>query len=382
MKTIADIADAGHNSFGLVRLMAAIAVVISHAFVITGGPLALQPFEAMTGYPLGAHAVHVFFTVSGLLVAASFERRPKLLSFAAARFFRIYPGLVVAAVAIFLFAALFVSDAPLAEIVKGSIVGYFAKILVALAGSSAIPGVFETIPHQGVNVPLWTLKYEVLCYAGLGIGMAILIRFPLVKPLTLCWAVIGTSALWLLQGKAYNDAGFLDHIARFSFAFWSGAAAWHLRHRIPVSGAVLAVLFSATAAAIVLKLPVLPHALMLLSGYLALWFGQYRFGWLSRFTDRNDLSYGTYIYGWPVQQTLVWAGFAITPVSNSLATLAITLPIAFLSWTVVEKPALKLKDWFGGPAPVQARIPGSRLPKNQRIATAPAVATTRLPGKP
>ncbi|MCX7864392.1 MAG: hypothetical protein N2423_05065, partial [Novosphingobium sp.] len=62
MKTIADIAPAGSNSFGLVRLVAAMAVVVSHAFVITGGASTLQPLEALTGYPLGAHAVHVFFT--------------------------------------------------------------------------------------------------------------------------------------------------------------------------------------------------------------------------------------------------------------------------------------------------------------------------------
>ena len=101
MKTIADIAPAGNNSFGFVRLMAAIAVVISHAFVITRGASTLQPLEALTGYPLGAHAVHVFFTVSGLLVAASFDRRPSLTAFATARFFRIYPGLIVATVAVF-----------------------------------------------------------------------------------------------------------------------------------------------------------------------------------------------------------------------------------------------------------------------------------------
>jgi peptidoglycan/LPS O-acetylase OafA/YrhL len=344
MKTIADIATAGNNSFGLVRLIAAMAVVVSHAFVITGGAATVQPLEALTGYPLGAHAVHVFFTVSGLLVAASFDRRPSLTAFAAARFFRIYPGLIVATVAVFAVAALFISNAPFAEILKGSITGYFAKIFIALAGSSAIPGVFEGLPHEGVNVPLWTLKYEVLCYIALGVGMAFLTRFPVVSPLTLCWIVIGASSIWLLQGKAYNDAGFLDHVARFSFAFWCGVAAWHLRHRIPVNHMILAVALTVTTVSIALKLPVLPHALMLLSGYFALWVAQYRYGWLSSFTDRNDLSYGTYIYGWPVQQLLLWSGLAVTPITNAAAALVFVLPIAFSSWKLVEKPLLQFKD--------------------------------------
>lgn len=344
MKTIADIAHAGNNSFGLVRLLAAIAVVISHAFVITGGASTLQPLEALTGYPLGAHAVHVFFTVSGLLVAASFERRPSIVAFGAARFFRIYPGLIAATFIVFGLLALFVSTAPMAEVIRGSITGYFAKILIALAGSGAIPGVFEGLPHEGVNVPLWTLKYEVLCYIALGAGMAFITRFPVVRPLTLCWMMIGASSIWLLQGEAYNDANFLDHVARFSFAFWCGVAAWHLRERISVHAGILAGLFAFTALAIALALPVVPHALMLLSGYLALFVAQFRYGLISTFTDRNDLSYGTYIYGWPIQQTLVWAGLALTPAINAPAALVIVLPLAFLSWRLVEKPALKWKD--------------------------------------
>ena len=359
MQTIADIATAGNNSFGLVRLIAAMAVVVSHAFVITGGAATLQPLVALTGYPLGAHAVHVFFTVSGLLVAASFDRRPSLTAFAAARFFRIYPGLIVATVAVFAVAALLISNAPFAEIIKGSVTGYFAKILVALAGSSAIPGVFDGLPHEGVNVPLWTLKYEVLCYIALGVGMAFLTRYPVVRPLTLCWLVIGASSVWLLQGKAYNDANFLDHVARFSFAFWCGVAAWHLRERIWVNAGILAALFALTALAIALTLLVVPHALMLLSGYLALYVAQFRCGWISTFTDRNDLSYGTYIYGWPVQQTLVWAGLAVTPAINSLTALLIVLPLAFLSWRLVEKPTLKLKDRFSS-APFMRRNPATK----------------------
>lgn len=364
MKTIADIANAGNNSFGLVRLVAAIAVVVSHAFVITGGAVTLQPLEALTGYPLGAHAVHVFFTVSGLLVAASFDRRPSIIAFGAARFFRIYPGLIAATVVVFCALALFVSNAPFSDIIRGSATGYFAKILIALAGSSSIPGVFEGMPHEGVNVPLWTLKYEVLCYIALGVGMAFLARYPILRPLTLCWIVIGVSSVWLLQGKAYNDAGFFDHVARFSFAFWCGVAAWHLRQSIPVNLLMLAVLLAITAGSIALKLPVLPHSLMLFSGYVALVVGQYRYGVLSTFTDKHDLSYGTYIYGWPVQQTLVWAGLAVTPLSNSLAALLIVLPLAFVSWILIEKPALRMKDRFAGTLPAQGRLSGSVLAKN------------------
>ena len=56
MTIISDFATAGKNSFALVRLVAAMAVVVSHSYIIAGGMAVLQPFEALTGYPLGAHA--------------------------------------------------------------------------------------------------------------------------------------------------------------------------------------------------------------------------------------------------------------------------------------------------------------------------------------
>ena len=345
MTMIGDMSSAGNNSFGLVRVLAAIAVVLSHGYVVTFGAHAVEPLEMLTGYPLGAHAVHVFFTVSGLLVAASFDRRPSVIAFGAARFFRIYPGLIVATLVVFVLTASMFSTASMAEIIKGSLTGYFAKIWIGLAGSGAIPGVFETLPYAGgVNVPLWTLKYEVISYIGLAAVMGIVVHTKWISALQAASAVIVVSALWLLQGKAYDEAGFLDHIARFSFAFWTGVAAWHLRPRIPVNKEILVVLFAATAWIVYLGLPLVPHFLMLLSGYIALYVARYRYGALSAFTDKNDLSYGTYIYGWPVQQMLLVNFPEMHPLLNGFLALLVVLPMAYLSWRFVEKPALKLKD--------------------------------------
>jgi peptidoglycan/LPS O-acetylase OafA/YrhL len=346
MKTIADFCHAGNNSFGLVRLMAAMAVVLSHAYVITGGPQTLQPFEALTGYPLGAHAVHVFFTVSGLLVAASFERRPSVVAFGAARFFRIYPGLVAATVSVFIVCALFASTADFETIIKGSITGYFAKILIGLAGSGTIPGVFEALPETGVNTPVWTLKYEVMCYICLAIVMAFVVKTRIISAAQAACIIIIICTIWLLQGKAYNDAGFFDHIARFSFAFWCGVLAWYLRGKIAVVWQVLVILFALTVLMIYFHTPLVPHFLMLLSGYLALFIAQHRFGGMVSFTEKNDLSYGVYILGWPVQQMLMLYGLGTTPVTNTALAWIVVLPMAFLSWRFIEKPSLRLKDRF------------------------------------
>lgn len=65
---------------------------------------------------------------------------------------------------------------------------------------------------------------------------------------------------------------------------------------------------------------------------------------LKKFGAYGDFSYGLYIYAWPVQQTLVhfWKDF-LNLLSFFVLTLSITLIFAFLSWKLIEKPALKFK---------------------------------------
>jgi len=74
--------------------------------------------------------------------------------------------------------------------------------------------------------------------------------------------------------------------------------------------------------------------------------GAMHFGALSRITRRNDLSYGMYIMGFPAQQALMLFFPNITGVLNGLLAMVIVMPMAYLSWHYVEKPALRLKSRF------------------------------------
>ena len=253
----------------------------------------------------------------------------------------------MATVLVFLAMALFISTATFGEIMTSAGGSYFAKILIGLAGSGSIAGVFETLPLAGeVNVPIWTLKYEVICYITLALVMGFVVRTKLVTPLQITVVILLVSGLWMLRGLAYNDAHVVDHIARFSFSFWIGVMAWHLRNRVTVRFDILAALLVCTALSIYFHLPVLLHFLIVTTGYAALMLGKFRFGFLSTFTDRNDLSYGVYIYGWPLQQALLLHNPTFGPIPLAFAALIILLPLAYLSWRFIEKPALKMKDRF------------------------------------
>jgi peptidoglycan/LPS O-acetylase OafA/YrhL len=65
--------------------------------------------------------------------------------------------------------------------------------------------------------------------------------------------------------------------------------------------------------------------------------------WVGR---KNDYSYGLYIYGFVVEQTLALLGYARWGrIEYTLASIAITWVLAFLSWHLVEKQAMRLKSW-------------------------------------
>jgi peptidoglycan/LPS O-acetylase OafA/YrhL len=74
----------------------------------------------------------------------------------------------------------------------------------------------------------------------------------------------------------------------------------------------------------------------------SVWIGSRSWPVLREVPRIGDLSYGIYIYAWPVQQVVV---SFMGPASNYFALLAATLgcliPIALVSWRFVERPALR-----------------------------------------
>src|SRR5947199_5478076 len=85
-----------HNNFDLLRLIAALSVIFSHAFLLAENSQAHDPLTILTGGQaiLGLAGVFVFFTISGFLVTQSFETTRPPIVFLAKRALRIFPGLI------------------------------------------------------------------------------------------------------------------------------------------------------------------------------------------------------------------------------------------------------------------------------------------------
>jgi peptidoglycan/LPS O-acetylase OafA/YrhL len=329
------------NNFGLLRLFAALAVVFSHSTHLSGAPESAEPLVAATGFSLGMHAVHMFFTISGVLIAASLVRSGSLRVYLESRAVRLLPGLIVCILLTALVLGPLVSAKPLLSyLLDGGLWRYLFVTLGLITANAPLPGVFTHNPVPDiVNLPLWTLKYEAMCYAGLALlGMAGLMRSPrlvtlALTPLLLAWVAVAANLLTV--------SGTMESFLRLAFSFGLGTLAYVWRDRLVlhwygVAGALFGV-------ALLLGTPLQAPATQVFVAYATLWLAGLPVGWLGALPRKNDLSYGVYIYDWVIAQALLALLPGLSQPALVTATLAILLPVAALSWFLVEKPALGWK---------------------------------------
>jgi peptidoglycan/LPS O-acetylase OafA/YrhL len=323
-----------HNNLDLLRLLAAMAVVISHCWPLALGPGTPEPLEELTGRSLGQYAVMVFFFLSGLLVAESAARnRATPLRFLRARVARLFPGLGLALIVGLGLAVLAGATPGPAEVVR-----YLLRGLSLAGMEHQVTGSWAANPYPGaLNGSLWTLFHEALCYA---VAAALVWSGALDRPyraaFVIGWVALGAHAAAEMipggGGLALKAAAF----APLVLTFLAGVAAWRLRDHLPLSPvlAVLAVLAAIALHGTLADGTATSVALGMVALVVAFRTPPLRLP--------GDLSYGVYLYGWPVSQALLALLGPMAPVVLApLACLAV-LPLAAASWVLVERPGLTL----------------------------------------
>lgn len=332
------------NNFDFLRLFAATLVIYGHAYALTGFP---PPGYAANGvHTIG---LKVFFVISGFLVAQSWQRDPSLVRFMLRRGVRIFPALfVVVLLSVFVLGLI---------CTRISLIEYFAHPAtfeylynVALYISYFLPGVFENnIYPFAVNGSLWSLPAEFSMYilTPLLIGAVSLLAFRRILFILLVVSFAATS-LYLLQVSPRQGQfvvygtdvwSWLAVAPYFVVGMAYSVCRWERLLNIYVAFVALFILSVSQTSAVAKEL-----ALMLVLPYACLSFGLGSVPALNTLTRGGDLSYGLFLYGFPVQQTLVYAfGSGMGPWLNFFAALLIGLSLAFLSWHLIEKPALRLK---------------------------------------
>ena len=341
MVRLHDVATGRDNNFNLIRAIAATAVLVSHAYPIALGGGTPEPLLDSVGHSLGTVAVHIFFVLSGFLIAASWDRGSGPLRFVLARGLRLLPGLLVSLVLVaFAMGPLVTTLSPGAYLTDPGTLRFVPQNLALISPAYTLPGVFETNPYPTVEGSIWTLFYEVLCYVGIfAAGMLGLFgRRGLMT--AACLATIA-AGLWVGSDAGTTGVYKADRALALAAPFAAGTLLWIWRARVvltlPVAAGLLVLAWAAKGT------PAYEPAYLAALAYGIFWLAYVPGGPLRAYNRLGDYSYGIYIYAFPAQGLAVWIWGPMDPLTNMALALPITLVPSVLSWHLVEKPALALR---------------------------------------
>lgn len=332
------------NSLNMFRLILAGLVLIAHSFYTTGNGVGPQ----LHGENIGGWAVAGFFVISGFLITRS-RLRTTAGEYLLHRIVRIFPAFLICLIVT---AAVF---APIAVLIQyGTLRGYLSTPVTPLQfiwsnitlfmNQYGIGRSLSAVPYPSVwNGSLWTLYYEFLCYVMVWLlGALAWFRRNMILAAVAFVLATAAHAMESLVARFGLDVSFLLFLKLAPF-FLGGAVVYFVIDRWGVNRWIG---ISSLLAALVLCV-----AIPGWGGQIAAPFIAYGLLWLSTvipqpaWIARNDVSYGFYIYAWPVQQLLALIGFGIGAgalglLAYDFAAIAITFVLAWLSWVLVERRAM------------------------------------------
>ena len=322
------------NNFDVLRLIAAVAVFISHSVPLSYPAYEHRPeFLIVTSNgqaTLGSVSLTIFFVISGYLVTQSYDRRRNARIFLMGRALRILPALAVMLfLTVFVFAPL-VSTLPFQDyFLDHQTYRYFLTNISLVDFAARLPGVFTDNPFPAaVNGSLWTLPFEVRCYAAvLLLGSLRLLNRATTLALVACGCLLIRLWMFMPVVEYYTcfAAGAALHFCNLPRSRAAAAICAALLLAALVTGG-FRIVGSTLGAYLIIYLATAPAPRLLDTGKL------------------GDLSYGIYIWAFPIQQ---WVASLLAERSTWYLNLLVSLPLvcvaSLLSWHLVEAPMLRLK---------------------------------------
>ena len=331
------------NNFGFLRLLFASLVIVSHSPELVDGNRSREILTRIFGtMSFGEISVDGFFLISGYLITQSFVRSSSTFEYLLKRVLRIVPGYAVSFVLCVLFVAPFAGNGVtwsfrLLEILLSQMLTLFPP---------TIAGAFDGLPYPLLNGAMWTIAYEFRCY----LAVAMFGLLGIYRPRYRVVAAIAVAVLLLLNATGAMQTvhpnqnmllGVAAYNTRFGAVFGVGALYYLFRDRIPLTN------IGAGIAAILLVgmmfRPLLAEtAYAVLGGYLILWFAfKAPVLRLSQLDNKADISYGLYLYGWPVQTLIIWHDRIVNPWLLCCLSLALASLLGYASWILVETPCMR-----------------------------------------
>ena len=275
---------------------------------------------------------------------------PNVMRFVVNRFLRLMPGFAFCVLVTALILGPLASSLAAADyFADAAWIRYIIHALTTLA-DSPLPGVFQYTGSvsQVVNGSLWSLQAEVLSY-GLLLALWLLLPSPGLVAL-----VLGGAGLAMLLNPALT--GWLPRICYPLPYFAAGVVMWWLTTHLGISRPLAHLCGAAVVAGALLGFP--HQAFACFGAYLVVYLGCQPSpigSWIAR---SGDLSYGLYLFGWPVQQLLRQTLDLRDPLLMFALSTACTAVLAWVLFHAVEKPAMALRQplsaWLAQRQPTRA----------------------------
>ena len=330
------------NNFAVLHFIGACMVIYGHQYALMGAggrcPLLL-------GNPVSTLGVKMIFVITGFLITQSFLREQNLGQFLKRRLIRIYPALICCVV-VCTFALSLFSTLNLADYFRWCW-QYLLKNL-ALQPVYALPGVFENNPYPNtVNGSLWTLPVEVAMYFFVGISLWLFTRFR-DKVFRIGYTAM---VLAVVMAEAVKDTFGITRSAAFYGTDWLAAMdlipymligslfeVANLKEYCNIQLATI-LLFCTTC----ISYQHIELAAFIVLPYFTMSFALCEKPFFAGLFEKNNIAYGVYLWGFPVQQLLIYLLVvkANKPWSVNVFFVLSLIPViglAFLSHRFVEKP--------------------------------------------
>jgi peptidoglycan/LPS O-acetylase OafA/YrhL len=335
-----------NNNFDFLRFIFALLVVISHSYPLSGNNVSSQWIVKITNGQIELSSIGLsgFFILSGYLIFQSLERSASVFDYYWKRILRIFPALfVVLLITIILVPFVYESTIPFFK--NKQVYTYLPNNISLYHLQYSIKGVFKNNPYpSAINGSLWTICYEFSLYVLLSLLFLVRKNLRLVRILLSIVFIImftcynffmnsvGQVLLFGMEGIHFLNLGtfFVCGSLLASFKFEKINNKKHI-----FFGIVFLIIVSIYFDFHNLIKHVTLTALILLIGLKPLRF-------ISNFYKIGDMSYGIYIYGFPIQQLLMYF-FKLNVLLLMISSVILSIGFGYLSWHLVEKRSLKYK---------------------------------------
>lgn len=330
------------NAFGFLRLLFASLVILSHAPELADGNRHREVLTQLFGtLSFGEVAVAGFFIVSGYLITGSYQNSRSMVAYLAKRAARIYPGFIAASLVCILIAG------PLGG---GQITTTLQYALVSIGNlillrPPEVGDVFAGTPWPYIDGSMWTIAIEFRCYILLAlIGCAGLLQRKRLIAVVAATVSIAAAAAPTLLGEHIETC-------RLAGLFLSGSTFYLYRDKLAYSRRGLAIASVGLAAGL-FSVATAWLALASFGAYIVLAIAERKnTAWMRRLNSRDDISYGVYLYAWPITKVLLFYYPATPIVAVVIVTMLLAVVCGWVSWRLIERPLSQLaKARSGNPA--------------------------------